>query len=220
MKKRLSVVIAALFSSAALFVLSACGNTVSSRTVAAGSEPGAAILTIYAWDGAGKQIPGLVNLGHAFISVRNQTDTPLSMGDYLLQAGEEATVGTWVMSAHAGLWYNLETEYVRQGWYTGRISLSMEISQSGMDSLSELLKQSDSWTPLTNCSAFAASVWNSAAIDENKLSASGLMTPARLASSLKEFYDWEQDRPLSQNPKIGYIKNGSLLIFKSEVPAA
>lgn len=121
---------------------------------------------------------------HAFITIANNTSSNIIVGKLSqITPGTTVTMGTWGNKAeHTGLWYNLESNFVSQGAYANRVSLTTDITSSQLSSLSSLIANNDAWSYTNNCSSFAEKAWNS--VSSTKIDAGLVDTPKNLASSI------------------------------------
>ena len=66
------------------------------------------------------------------------------------------------LSQHTGIWYNLESYFANNASaYGNRVSLSMSVTQSNIDTINDIISKNDKWSLTNNCSSFAVKVWNS-----------------------------------------------------------
>lgn len=129
--------------------------------------------------------------GHAFITIKNNSGSTISVGNLSgIQSNKTVSVGTWGNKAeHTGLWYDLESYFVSQGSYSGRISVSYIMNSSELATLNSMIINGDSWSYLSNCSTFAKNAWNAVAPDPYDLSAGWpINTPSGLASSIQSVF--------------------------------
>ncbi len=129
--------------------------------------------------------------GHAFITVKNNSGSSISVGNLSgIQSNKTVSVGTWGNKAeHTGLWYNLESYFVSQGSYSGRISVSYIMNSSELSTLNSMIINGDYWSYTSNCSTFAQDAWNSVVDPAYELSAGWpIDTPAGLASDIQSVF--------------------------------
>ena len=136
--------------------------------------------------------------GHAFIAFK------IRVGGLNVGSGHEITLGTWGnKNGHVGIWYNLESYLVNNGGaYGNRVSLSMNVTQSNIDTINSIISSNDAWS-LTN------KVWNS--ISSQTLSAGIPNTPTSLMSSIKSKSGYQTGRSIGNTTPIGYVENGSFV---------
>lgn len=149
--------------------------------------------------------------GHAFIAFKNTSSSSIRVGGLNVGAGHEITFGTWGnKDGHTGIWYNLESYFANnQGAYGNRVSLSMNVTQSDIDTINNIISNNDTWSLTNNCSSFAVKVWNS--ISSKTLSAGIPNTPTSLMSSIKSKSGYQTGRSIGNTTPIGYMKNGSFV---------
>ncbi|MDE7194347.1 MAG: hypothetical protein K2O14_10295, partial [Oscillospiraceae bacterium] len=69
--------------------------------------------------------------GHAFLSFKNTSSSPVTLGALEVKAGQEVTFGTWGNDEHKGIWYNLESYLANhKNDLKGRISLLTGVTYS------------------------------------------------------------------------------------------
>lgn len=109
-------------------------------------------------------------------------DGGLSVG-----SGKTVTVGTWGnKNEHTGLWYNLEGYFQNStNAYANAVSLRVDLSSNLLSTVSQNIKNNDSWTVLSNCSTFATKVWNS--VCSTTVSAGVPNTPTATMQSIKSY---------------------------------
>lgn len=210
--RKIAVVFAAVLCAVSM---TACGQ--KSFAAAKKIDAPTAELTIYAFDGESEKVWGLLNLGHAFVSVKNVTAAPLIVGGYSVAAGDEVSIGTWGMNAHWGIWYNVESTYMTLGRYDGRVSMTQQISAGEVDIINAYLKVSDKWTPFKNCSYFAMDLWNSVADKDESVDLGGLVTPSRVAQRIAATEGYSENRPITDFGGVGYYLDESGEFFPFEL---
>ena len=149
--------------------------------------------------------------GHAFIAFKNSSSSSVTVGGLNVGAGHEITIGTWGnKSQHTGIWYNLESYFANNNSaYGNRVSLSMSVTQSDIDTINSIISKNDKWSLTNNCSWFAVKVWNS--VSSKTLSAGTPNTPTSLMSSIKSKTGYQTGRSISNATPIGYVSNGSFV---------
>lgn len=90
-----------------------------------------------------------------------------------------------------------------------RVSLSMSVTQSDIDTINSIISNNDTWSVTNNCSSFAVKVWNS--VSSNTLSAGSPNTPTSLMSSIKSKSGYQTGRSIGNTTPIGYVSNGSFV---------
>lgn len=164
-------------------------------------------VTLYSFNGDSERVPGTINLGHAFISVKNTTSQLMKVGAFTLEPNEEVSVGGWGQTAHFGMWYNIESTYMKLGRYQGIISITTEFVTEDLIKLNEYIKTHDQWSLFKNCSYMALDMYNTVANEEDKISVGKLVTPGKLYDKLKNSVDSVFDRQITYFTKVGYSAN-------------
>lgn len=123
---------------------------------------------------------------HSWIVVRNVSDANIVVGKMTIAPGTEIAVGTWGnQSEHVGVWYNLEPYKIKySSGYPGRVSTTCDLTSDKLATLSQFIRNNDSWSRTNNCSAFAESAWNSVA--SRSISAGIIKTPKTLGENIKQ----------------------------------
>lgn len=117
--------------------------------------------------------------GHAFIVVKNEGNTTITVGHMSVPAGGSVTLGTYQnRSAHKGLWCNIEGYATKTGT---SYALTCGLTGSELAKVNEVINANDTWTIIKNCAYFAKTVWN-AAYPTGKISG---VNPTTLAASIK-----------------------------------
>lgn len=146
-------------------------------------------LQIFAWEGDGSSSSSSFSTkGHAFLVITNLSDHNICAGSLYIKPNTGITIGTWDYFAdeHRGLWYCLEGyHYYHYHDYSNSYSLSVNLTQSLLDRVNTIIRKSDSWDPLNNCSTFASNVWNSVCSD--KVNAGFPNTPKALKESIASY---------------------------------
>lgn len=157
--------------------------------------------------------------GHAFITVKNNSGSNISVGKLSgIQPNKTVSVGTWGnKTEHIGLWYNLESYFVGQGAYSGRVSASYIMNSSELATLNSAITNGDSWSLLSNCSTFAKNAWNVVVPSSYDLSAGYPNTPASLASSIQSVFSNYSTNASVPYDYLVYYANGTGTPVRSTV---
>lgn len=125
--------------------------------------------------------------GHAFLVIYNRSSSNINIGGLYIAPNKGVSIGTWGnKSEHSGLWFCLEGYFrYHNTAYKDSYSMGLSVTQTGLDKINEIIKTSDKWTYLNNCSSFATRVWN--AISSTKLNAGSPNTPAALKRSIASY---------------------------------
>lgn len=103
---------------------------------------------------------GLGN-SHAWIVIKNNTTSQVTVGNYKLNANSSVTVGTWGNTTPTGLWYNKERSKIAEFQNNNNtVYKTTTISTSKLSKINSTINSSDKWTPFNNCTHFAIRVWN------------------------------------------------------------
>ena len=176
-----------------------------------------ALLTLYTFDGSSESTMGLFNLGHAFVSIENISEDTIKIGKNTLEPHEAITIGTWSIKAHFGVWYNVESNYIKNhNKYDGRISVTCGINSNDIATISKFIDNNDYWSPLHNCSQFALNLWNSVASTDEKLVTPVIYSPGKIAKSLKNFEVYETNRQIETGDKMYYFDGDTPKYFELE----
>ncbi|MBQ6706874.1 MAG: hypothetical protein IJN07_05155 [Clostridia bacterium] len=149
--------------------------------------------------------------GHAFLTFKNTSCSPITVGGLTVWVDNEITIGTWGnKEPHDGIWYNLESYIINTyGSYENRVSLSIDITQNDVDLINAVIANNDTWSETNNCSSFATKVWNE--VSSIALSAGTPNTPTSLMLSIKSKAGYETARSVQNNTNIGYMSNGEFV---------
>lgn len=197
MKKFLTILLAVMFGALSI------GCQPRSAQATPIPEDADLVITVYAYEPDNEPNYGLLYLGHAFLSFENRSGAPVTIGALTLEDNETCSLGTWSMTHHFGIWYNVESNYIASaGRYGGRVSLSKEMPLDTLEAVNAYLSAHDAWSLFTNCSRFATEIFNLAGGD--KIELGGLATPTKLAKRIRAYDTHETDRPIENYGKVGY----------------
>ncbi len=123
---------------------------------------------------------------HSWIVVRNVSNDDIVVGKMTIAPSTEIAVGTWGnKSEHIGVWYNLEPYLINyNAGYTGRVSITCDLTEDKLATLSQFIRNNDSWSYTNNCAAFAEDAWNEVA--STSISAGIIKTPKTLGKNIKK----------------------------------
>lgn len=205
----------------ALTVACCCFVTASAATAA---DPVVGVLTIHSvpyfsdTQGGSSSSSG-IDAGHAFLSFKNTYSSPITVGALSVGRGSETTFGTWDISVHRGVWYNLEAFCINhKGKMPNRVSLFMKVTMSDIETINSVIEKNDKWNLFVNCSTFASKVWNSVSSTKLFASLSSVPdTPAVLASIIILQSNYEKNSPIADAKFCGYmeINDDGYKVFKS-----
>ncbi len=184
--------IAALFACCLVFLLEFNADATDSLPLSKSRNAGAdeyrsasAILSIVSDTGESEASRGIPAYGHTFLVLKNTSDFPLNFCGREIAPGENLTFGWWAISAHSGLWFGLESNYIDAfGRYRGRVALSREIDGDGIARLADYLLTHDLYTPLENCAVRAVAAFNEAIPEVRQLRCGYFTTPARVYNAI------------------------------------
>lgn len=174
-------------------------------------------LSLFTFNGDGEGKLGLMNLGHAFLSIENISDETITLLDKDIDAGETIAIGTWSILEHFGVWYNVESNYIVQhNKYDGRLSITIGIDDEDISTLCEFISTHDRWNPLFNCSNFALNLWNTVAENSEKIDKPLIYTPSYIAEEMKKFEGFEKNKAIPTEDTMGYFKGSTYVSFQIE----
>ena len=216
LKKYLSIVILILFSVIMPFLLCGCTSEKNSRKTIIKSTD-TALLTIFTFDGKKESSLGLMNLGHSFLSLENISDKPIKIANKTVSPNETIAIGTWSIQAHFGVWYNVESNYISDyNKYDGRLSITTGITDEDIETMTEYILAHDYWTPLENCSCFALNLWNEVVEDSEKLDKMLIYSPSGIASQLRQFDTFEENKEILTDDKFYYFDATTPVYYELE----
>ena len=199
-------IIAFLILIMSVFTLSGCKEENRERLLYISSDD-TALLSLFSDDGSSESNFFLQNYGHAFISVTNTSTSAFMVGDRNVEPNETITVGLWNVFQHSGIWYNLESNYIKEhNKYNKRVSITIGIDNNDINTISSLIKEKDRWTPLYNCSKFALDAWNLVAEQSEKINAKFIMSPSYLVNEICKFQEHEKVKELVTDENIRFYK--------------
>lgn len=155
--------------------------------------------------------------GHAWLMIENSTPNYYDVGAYRISPYETITVGTWGNLSNNGVWYNVEAIGVNQnGLWTDRVSLTKDITEQNLQTISGYINNHDYWNISYNCTVFVKDIWNM--IFNNDQVSCGWMVnlPEWLFNSIVGKSYKEYRKPVPNNTNSGYIDYGQ---FHSAYPA-
>ena len=197
-------------------VLSACSNENKDYKVNM-YEDDIAYFSLFTYSGEGETSYGLINLGHAFVSIENISDETISIYNYELQPGETVAIGTWSLSKHFGIWFNIESNYITcRNKYDGRYSITTGINKDDLTKVNDFMSIHDRWGILRNCSYFALSFWNEIAEESEQIKERPIFTPAYIEEEISKFDNHEINRPINTSETCYYYDNDKFLEFHFE----
>lgn len=176
-----------------------------------------AYVSLFTYSGEGETSYGLVNLGHSFLSIENISTSDITLYNYTIPAGETITIGTWSLSKHFGIWFNIESNYiVNRNKYDGRYSVTTGVSVEDINKLNDFMSSHDKWGCLKNCSYFAQSFWNEIAEESEFIPYKPIFTPKYLEEEIQKFEEHEYNREIITNDTCYYFDGDTFQEFHFE----
>ena len=166
------------------------GNT------AKASEEQVAEMTIFS-DGSG----GTLGVGtHAFLYFVNISGHNISVLGNVITPGKGITVGTFGNKSDGlGIYINLEAYDIEHNdGYSNRVSLTINLTQSQLNSVNSVMESNNKWTLTKNCSWFVTQAWNKVCPSNKKLSAGLIPTPATLSKNIKKISGYAVKKSVSK----------------------
>ena len=197
----------------AVFVLLSCNSVSPSVFESPRSQDGTkddaiGTLRLYSFNGDSERVPLSINLGHSFISIENESSSDLQVGAYDLEPGYTVSIGIWPFSAHFGLWYNVESNYMAEfSRFEGVVSIKTQIDSTDLNEIDEYIASHDYWTLFKNCSFMALDMYNLAAKENDQIDIGGLITPAKIYDVIKDTVGYDTDFEIAQYGPMGYAND-------------
>ena len=188
-----------------VFTLSSCsGEKYADRKLSIDTND-VAILSICADNGKSESTFLSRNYGHAFLSVTNISEETLVIGDYDVKSDETITIGLWSIVEHFGVWYNVESNYIKEhNKYKERVSISIGINIEDIEQINKIISNNNSWTPTYNCAKFALEIWNKVSTESEKISVPMFASPSYLVNEIKRFNDHEFKKAFETSTIVRY----------------
>jgi len=203
MKKGL-LIIMVLF----VFLLSGCKDK-QQMSLEKYSKDTDIVFTIYSYDGKSESQYMINSLGHAWLSVENNTGDSIMIGDYELLSNRSLYFGSWANSANVGICYNLETHFRNKyDRYDGVISLSINIDLEDVEKISNFILNNDKWGFINNCSSFSIHCWNQIVNEEIHLDTYAIYTPTKLCNNLMQYKEYKVNKEMINYDEIFYYDGG------------
>lgn len=216
MRRIINVILIMLFISISLCMF-ACKDNGNKDYTASIEESDVAKLSLFAFDGEGEQKWGLMNLGHAWVTIENVSTSPIQLNDRTLAVGEIISIGTWSMLDHFGVWYNVESGYVSEyNRYDGRVSATIGLSEDDITKVCQFISSNDKWNFLFNCSKFALNLFDSVASDSEYIEKPLIYTPSYIAGEIRKFDTFETNKEMATISDVGYYDGSTFVAFQWE----
>lgn len=201
MKKKIFILILIAILS---FPIVACNNTYIERKLDI-STSDIALLTLYSDDGKNESNFLARNYGHSFVAITNIGSEIITTGDMPVTTNETITIGLWSILEHFGIWYNVESNYIKEtNKYNGRLSITIGLSQDDIAKINQIIGKNASWTPWYNCSKFALDIWNSVATESEKIYTKLFTSPGYLVKEIKNFSNYETNKICETSTQVRY----------------
>ena len=211
MKKLLNLFILILF--VGIFTLSGCGPDTTPKQIV-DKDNAVGEFTLFTHEGNKNTLPLIFNLGHSYLSFTNTSNETISISTYACSPGETVCIGTWSISSHFGVWYNVESNYnICNNRYDGRLSISKQIDINDVNTITKFIEENNTWSPLKNCSNFALNCWNEIASESEKISKPVIYTPSHIASQIRLFSGYETNKPMVTKDNFGYFEDDTYVAF-------
>ena len=210
MKKRRALLLIPVVLAVATAVLCLDFNIYKKQSRTISREPGEIVFSITTFDGKTESEPFIQCLGHAWVSVDNQSDHSVYIKGYEVKSGELLAISAWGVSKHWGVFFNLEPTFIRQyGRYVGRRSLSVNIRESQLKTVEDYIDRHNTWKFIENCSYWSIHLWNEVVGDDYTLKTPMLVyTPTRVQKAMSEFDCVETDMDFSRAAGIFFCRDG------------
>lgn len=123
--------------------------------LAKGNKADVATVTVFSY-------AKMYKTGHSWIYIENKSRTTLTIGAYSLKPGKGVSVGAFMNTRKEGkgIYYNVESYVVNTYGASGRMSLTEGVTKEEIAKISKYILSHNTWTPVKNCSYFAAKIWN------------------------------------------------------------
>lgn len=211
MKKVINFLILILFVS--VFIISGCAPDETPKIIV-DKDDYVGEFSLFTHTGTGDTLPLIFNLGHSFLSFTNTSNEVINISTYTCQPNETVCIGTWSISTHFGVWYNVESNYdICNKRYDGRLSISKKIDSQDVTKLTKFIEEHNTWNPLQNCSYFALNCWNELAAESEIIAKPIIYTPTHIASQIKLFSGYKLNKEMVTESNFGYFENDTYVAF-------
>lgn len=199
-----------------MFIFCGCSSTPVVRKTTI-KDTDIAYISLFTFDGKSESTMGLMNLGHSFLSLENVSSEPIKIANVSIDPGKTIAIGTWSIKAHFGVWYNVESNYIKDyNKYDGRLSITTGIGSEDIEKVSDFILSHDYWNPLQNCSYFALNLWNEIAEDGEKLDSMAIFSPSAIANQIKTFESYDVNKEIITDSKFHYFDNDTPVYYELE----
>ncbi|MBQ7307303.1 MAG: hypothetical protein IJW82_02140 [Clostridia bacterium] len=207
---RFLLVLVILFSNC--YILIGCNNNDNKLYTTQNRVDAVIELSIFTSNGKKESKNILRNYGHSFLSFKNISQNSLKVGEYTLEKDETISLGTWSVSSHFGVWYNLESNYINTyDKYNDRVSVTTQINLEELKLVNDFILNHDYWNPYCNCSYFSINLWNTIAKDTEYIDTSLFYNPSYLYKKLISFSSYETNKAINGKDTFGYYSDTFLI---------
>lgn len=166
-------------------------------------------------DGSYTPQGGVLDFGHTYIVIVNNSNTDLQVGSYTMSASSTLSIGLWwgLNREHGGIWYNSEQQQMaNSNGSHDYVALKQYIDLSDISIISAYLLDptNDDYDLFSyNCTHFAKNIWNSVAVQKVN-NQNGW--PSKVAESILSYPLNTTVIPYNNFGNVGYYNNGTFII--------
>lgn len=144
---------------------------------------------------------------HAFLYIKNTSDSNITVLSKKVKPDEGVTVGTFGNKSEGkGIYINLEGHFIKEyDAYSPRVSLTTSLTKSELSDLNAKMKECNKWSYTKNCAWFAVKAWNEVAPSSKRLSAGIIKNPATLSANIKKNSTYKKKKSVT-GVDTNYIK--------------
>ena len=174
------------------------------------------VFSITTFDGVNECKPFVKCLGHTWLSLDNYSGHSIYLKDYEIKNNETLTFSVWAISAHKGVYFNLEPNFIKDyGRYSGCQSLSVNIDENQLAKIEDFINKNNKWASIKNCSYWSIHLWNKIVDDRFNMKTQTIVyTPKKLLKSLKEYDCLITDKDFSNAKDVFFYHKGSKEVLK------
>lgn len=214
-KQKKFIAIALIFTF--IFMFSSCGITPNQYVLAEVKPTDIALISLFSHDGKGQTKFGILNMGHSFLAIKNISNKSIKIGEMNVSPNETITISTWSILDHFGIWYNVESNYIKfNDKYNGCISVTTGINSKDVSNINNFIEKNDYWNPFSNCTKFSLSIWNIVAEENEKIEKPFMYFPKYVYKEIQNFDHYEINQNITTDTYMGYFKNGNYIKFSME----
>ena len=151
-------------------------------------------------------------LGHAFLTIKNNTPWYITIGKKFVSPNSSISVGTWPNGyfGHNGIHYNVEHHYYMQGDFTNHVSYKRNIFVSQWNLANSYFLYLDDWSYMINCVYFATHVWNYI-LPQYSFDCAYIPVPLDLYNQITSCDGYETNHYIEGTDEVGYY-NGNVFV--------